>query len=71
MRITVEIDAKKLKAIQRATGIEMNSPALARALDEFLVNKEREQFLKRVVTGGTDYSSTNDDLEQAVFDGNR
>jgi Arc/MetJ family transcription regulator len=63
MRITVEIDAKTLKQIQQATGRQKKSPAVARALDEFLRQHARREFIERAIAGKTDFGMTNDELE--------
>ena len=65
MRITVDIDEAQLKAVQRATGQKKMSPAIRQALDEFLANRRRKQFLNKVVEGKVDYSLTNDEVEAA------
>jgi hypothetical protein len=63
MRITVEIDASDLKAIQKATGQRKKSPAVSRALSEFLRLQQRQKFIDRVLSGKTDFTLTNDELE--------
>ncbi len=63
MRITVEIDASELKQIQKATGEKKKSPAVSRALSEFLKSQERQKFIERALSGKTDFSLTNDELE--------
>ncbi|HJP31714.1 MAG TPA: type II toxin-antitoxin system VapB family antitoxin [Candidatus Latescibacteria bacterium] len=69
MRITVDIDANQLKEIQLATGQHKKSPAIRQALDEFVAERRRRQFLSKVMDGRTDYSLTNDQLEaRASYD---
>jgi hypothetical protein len=63
MRITVEIEAKELLMIQKLTGQKKKSPAVSRALAQFLRQEERRQFLERALTGKTDFTLTNDQLE--------
>lgn len=63
MRITVEIDAKKLAEIQRITGLRMKSPAISRALDLFLRETRKRKLLDRVREGKTDYPLSNQALE--------
>jgi len=63
MRITVEIDAAELKRIQRATGERKKSPAISRALAEFLRQRERQQFIERALGGQTEFALTNEELE--------
>jgi len=64
MRITVDIDDKKLKEIQRITGLRMKSPAVNRALDIFLREMRKRDLLEQVREGKTDYPRTNEELEQ-------
>ena len=69
MRITVDIDEKKLELIQLATGEKNKSPAIRRALDEFVAERERKLFLRKVIDGRTDYSRSNEELEaRASYD---
>lgn len=66
MRITVELDPEDIDAVSRLTGIEKKSPAIARAVHEYLWQKEREAFLKRVLAGETDYALSNEELEEVT-----
>lgn len=63
MRVTIEIEDKKLRSILKLTRQTKKSPAVAQALDEFLENRERQAFLAKVMAGNTDYRMTNDELE--------
>jgi hypothetical protein len=63
MRITVEIEDSKIKAIQKWTNERKKSPAVAQALDEFIEQRQRQEFLAKVMAGETDYRSSNDELE--------
>ena len=63
MRITIDIDDKKLKEVIAATGKDKKSPAVGVALDEFLENRRRQAFLDRVLAGKTDYQASNDEVE--------
>ena len=63
MRITVDIDESQLQAIQEATGQQKKSPAIRQALDEFVAERKRKQFLLKVMEGGVDYGLTNEELE--------
>ncbi len=72
MRITVNIDAKALKRIQQITGQKKQSPAVSQALDEFLRQQARREFIERAVSGKTDFGMTNDELEaQDVYEARR
>ena len=66
MRITIEIDENDLAEVSRLTGIKKKSPAVALAVQEFIRQKERELFLKKVLAGETDYALSNDKLETAT-----
>ena len=63
MRITFEIDAKELKQIQKITGQKKKSPAISRALSDFLRMRERRAFIEKALAGQTDYPLTNEELE--------
>jgi hypothetical protein len=63
MRITFEIDAKDLKQIQKITGQKKKSPAISRALTDYLQMRERRALIERALTGQTDYPLTNEELE--------
>lgn len=63
MRITVDIDESKLRVIQQATGQRKKSPAIRQALDAFVAERRRKQFLCKVMEGRVDYALTNDELE--------
>ncbi|MGH7975503.1 MAG: type II toxin-antitoxin system VapB family antitoxin [Limisphaerales bacterium] len=63
MRITVEIDASELRQIQKVTGQKKKSPAVSRALSEFIKLQARQKFIERALSGGTDFSLTNEELE--------
>jgi Arc/MetJ family transcription regulator len=63
MRLTIEIDASELRQIQKITGQKKKSPAITQALSQFLRQQRRRKFIERVLSGGTDYSLTNDQLE--------
>ena len=63
MRITIEVDAKELNKIQRITGEKKKSPAIVQALSRFLRQQQRQEFLERALSGQTDFSLTNDELE--------
>jgi Arc/MetJ family transcription regulator len=69
MRITIDVDANELRQIQRITGQKKKSPAIAQALSEFVRQRQRQKFIARVLSGGTDYPLTNEQLEaQDVYE---
>jgi Arc/MetJ family transcription regulator len=63
MRITFEIDANDLKHIQKITGQKKKSPAVSRALADFLRMRQRRAFIEKALAGQTDYALTNEELE--------
>ena len=63
MRITIELDAENMKIIQKITGQKKKSPAVSHALSEFIQQHQRRQFIERVLSGQTDFSLTNQELE--------
>ena len=63
MRITVDIEASELRRIQKVTGQKKMSPAVSRALSEFLKLQERQKFIERALSGQTDFTLTNEELE--------
>lgn len=63
MRITIDIDADELRRIQKVTGQKKKSPAVTQALADFLRQRERQAFIDRALSGQTDFSATNEELE--------
>ncbi len=63
MRVTVEIDEKKMDSIRKLTRQEKKSPALAMALDRYLEQERCQAFLRKVMEGKTDYHASNDEVE--------
>jgi len=67
MRITVEIDASDLRAIQRITGEKKKSPALSFALREYIRENKKQKIIEKVLSGNSDYSQSNEELEAASY----
>lgn len=63
MRITVDVDEKKVGSILELTRQKKMSPAVALALDEFLEFKQRQAFIAKVMAGKTDYETSNEEIE--------
>lgn len=63
MRITCDINTNDLKQIQKITGQKKKSPAINRALADFLRMRQRQAFIEKALAGQTDYALTNEDLE--------
>jgi len=64
MRMTIDIDEKQLALIQQATGIRKKSPAVREALGCYVQDLAKKRLLRKVLTGQTDYSLTNEELEE-------
>lgn len=65
MRITVEIDESTLDDLVRITGESKKSPAVARAVTEFVNRKKAREFGMLLREGAFDYPATNDEIEAA------
>ena len=69
MRLTIDIDKKVLRGIQKATGNSKRSPAVREALERYLRDREKKVLLRKVLRGETDFGMTNDELEKlATYD---
>jgi len=69
MRLTIDIDAKVLRGIQKATGKRKCSPAVREALERYLREREKRELLRKVLRGETDFGMTNEELEKlATYD---
>ena len=64
MRITLEIEEAKLQSILEITKQSKKSPAIMSALDEFLLFKQKQAFIVKVLGGQTDYTATNEQVEE-------
>lgn len=64
MRITIDIDEKTIREIQKITGMKKKSPALNQALRNYLRSERKRRLIGRVLQGETDYSLTNEELEE-------
>ncbi|MFU8849060.1 MAG: type II toxin-antitoxin system VapB family antitoxin [Opitutales bacterium] len=65
MRITVEIDDATLADLARITGESKKSPAVARAVTEFVNRKKAKEFGMLLREGAFDYPATNEEVEAA------
>ena len=63
MRITVDIDEVTLEDLARITGESKKSPAVARAVTEFVNRKKAKEFGMLLREGAFDYPATNDEIE--------
>jgi len=71
MRMTIDIDEKSLNEIMKFTHIKKKSPAVSKAIDCFCKEIRRKEILEKVLSGKTDYSLTNKQLEDlSTYDSN-
>lgn len=63
MRVTFEIAAEDVQQILEITHEKKKSPAINRALTEFIRLHRKRQFLERALSGQTDYGLTNQEIE--------
>ncbi len=63
MRITVDIDETDLALVMKSTGIRKRSPAVRKAVADYVRDMERKRFLRRVMEGKSDYATSNEELE--------
>lgn len=63
MRITVDLDEKTLEELSRVTGEKKKSPAVAKAVAEFLKRQQAREFGRLLQEGAFDYPYTNEEIE--------
>jgi Arc/MetJ family transcription regulator len=63
MRITVDIDEETLSTLSEITGEKKKSPAVAKAVREFVNRRKARQFGRLLREGAFDYPVTNDEVE--------
>lgn len=63
MRITVDIEENTLKDLIRITGESKKSPAVAKAVSDFVNRRKAREFGRLLREGTFDYDSTNEDIE--------
>lgn len=63
MRITIDISDEKLEKVLRLTGISRKSPAISRALDDYLDMVARQEFAALILEKKVRYDATNDEIE--------
>jgi hypothetical protein len=64
MRITVDIDKSILDELVVITGEKKMSPAVNKAVTEFVKRQKARQFGRMLREGAFDYELTNDQIEQ-------
>lgn len=65
MRVTVDIDKAILHDLAQITGERKKSPAVAKAVTEFVNRKKAREFGRLLREGAFDYPATNDEIEAA------
>ena len=63
MRITVDIDEATLEDLARITGERKKSPAVAKAITEYVNRKKAKEFGALLREGAFDYPATNEAIE--------
>ncbi|MBL67633.1 MAG: DUF2191 domain-containing protein [Verrucomicrobiales bacterium] len=63
MRVTVDIPEETLADLAIFTGEKKKSPAVARAVDEFVKRQKVREFSKLAREGAFDYPMTNEEME--------
>lgn len=63
MRITVDIEEDIIADAMALTGEKNKSPAIAKAVENFVKWKRAKEFGKRLLEGHYDYPLTNDEIE--------
>lgn len=64
MRITVDLDDATLEDLTRITGESKKSPAIVKAVTEFVNRRKAREFGRLIREGAFDYSATNDEIEK-------
>lgn len=64
MRITVDIDDATLDELVKMTGETKKSPAVAKAVTEYVRRLKMKEFGRLLREGAFDYPSTNDEIEK-------
>lgn len=64
MRITIDIDKSILDELAIITGEKKMSPAVNKAVTEFVKRQKARQFGRMLREGAFDYRLTNDEIEQ-------
>lgn len=64
MRITVDIPEEILGDLTKITGETKMSPAVSKAVTEFVKRQKAKEFAKAMREGEFDYPMTNDEIEK-------
>ena len=64
MRVTVDIEEEVLEKVLKITGEKSKSPALAKAVKEFVNRATAREFGARIREGVFDYDLSDEELEK-------
>ncbi len=64
MRITVDISEDILEELTKMTGENKMSPAVSKAVTEFVKRAKAKEFARALREGEFDYPMTNDEVEK-------
>ena len=64
MRITVDIDEAVLNELVRLMGEKKRSPAVSKAIVEYVKRRKAREFGRLLREGAFDYPLTNEDIEK-------
>lgn len=64
MRFTVDIDDKLLKDLKRFAGTRKKSPAVGKAVEDFVHRRKVEELIRRVNSPDNSFSMTLEDLKK-------
>ena len=65
MRVTVDLDNAVLDDLMKITGEKMKSPAISKAVEEFVKRKKAAEFGRMLREGVFDYPVTNEEIENS------
>ena len=63
MRIVVEIDEGTLRDVMKLTGERKKSPAMAKAIADYVRRRKAQELGRLLREGAFDYPSTNEEVE--------
>lgn len=64
MRITVDIEESVLNDLAKIMGEKKKSPAVSKAVTEFVRRQKARQFGRMLREGAFDYEATNEEIER-------
>ena len=64
MRITVDIEDNIISELLNVMGEKKKSPAISKAVVEFVKRKRAKEFGKLIREGAFDYKTTNEEVEK-------